>query len=234
MTARTVQLLHIEDDVLQQQLTAQQLAGMPGYSFAITWADTEDEAISAFQRSRHELVLLDYHLNQGNGLSCLQKLRQLDTIVPIIALSGQTKPEIAAELLKAGADDYLSKLDLATETLTNCLRDALLRADAWRRQAPPAAEVGALDLARQVFHTFAGSCNPALLAQLDAFEAAARQAHLEVDQLQQCFQAVCAELTAARPGDLTQTQRLLRPLVLEMFLRLWGEQLDAAPGLAPR
>ena len=41
MTSRTVKLLHVEDDAMQQLLTAQQLATLPEYKFAITCATTK-------------------------------------------------------------------------------------------------------------------------------------------------------------------------------------------------
>lgn len=227
MTSRTVQLLHIEDDVMQQQLTAQQLTTLPHFAFAITYSDNEDGAVAEFERSRQEIVLLDYHLARGNGLSCLRKLRQLDPIVPIIALSGKATPEIAAELLKAGADNYLSKIDLQTETLTGCIQDALVRADAWRRHAPagqPGAGAEAERHSRELFQTFATGAGLELFKRLDAYEAVLRQANLSLEQFQSVFESVCAELTVGRPADAPPLQRLLRPLLLEMIVRLWGDK----------
>jgi CheY-like chemotaxis protein len=81
MSVRTIKLLHVEDDVIQQRLTAQQLKGLPEFTFAITTADSEDGAVASFARLQPELVLLDYHLSQGNGLSCLRKLREQDRFV---------------------------------------------------------------------------------------------------------------------------------------------------------
>jgi CheY-like chemotaxis protein len=228
MAPRTVKLLHVEDDPVQQLLTAQQLTTLPDYSFAITCADSEDQAVAEFERSRQEVVVLDYHLARGNGLSCLQRLRQLDRIVPVIALSGKATPEIAAELLKAGADNYLSKKDLATETFAGCIKDALIRADAWRRHAPTptagaTAEVG--QLIRQIFQGFASGPGLELQRQLDGLEAAVRRANLNVQQVQQLVEAANAEIESARPADGPPLQRILRPIALELIVRLWGDQL---------
>ena len=56
--------------------------------------------------------------------------------MPIIAISGVATPEIAAELLQVGADDFISKKDLSGDVLARSVREALARADAWRRRPP--------------------------------------------------------------------------------------------------
>jgi CheY-like chemotaxis protein len=232
MTPRTVRLLHVEDDPVGQRLTAQQLTTLGEFQFAITYADSEDAALTAFDRGGTEFVLLDYHLNQGNGLSCLRQLRQRDPVVPIVALSGMATPEIAAELLRVGADDYLGKQDLTTEALARSVRDALARADAWRQHAPVALS-GEADAARKQFEdlcrTFAARLGPEFLARVDAFEAAARRADFTAAQMQQSFLDAC--LVLDHPGsDAGNLRRALRPLLLEVLLRLFG---DSGPGGLP-
>jgi len=229
MAPRTVKLLHVEDDPMQQRLTAQQLTTLPEFRFDITNAQNEDDAVAAFRTRGPELVILDYHLAQGNGLSCLHKLRQEDRIVPIIALSGQATQEIAAELLRVGADDYLSKKDLATEDLARSVRDALARADAWRRVAQSSESGRVQGQAAGLFDAlcqgFAAS-NAGLIKQLDAFEAAARETKLTVSQMQTLFESVCSA-EGAEQGDL---RRLLRPLLLEIILRLFGDETGPGDG----
>ncbi len=146
--------------------------------------------------------------------------------MPVIALSGKATPEIAAELLKAGADHYLSKKDLAAETLTGCVQEALVRADAWRRHAPPPpADVSAevARLARQLLADFASGPGPELLIQLNKLEAAVRSADLPLEQFRQVLEAVCAELEQSGAAEAPPLARVLRPVLLEMVLRLWDD-----------
>jgi DNA-binding response OmpR family regulator len=79
-----------------------------------------------------ELVILDYHLSQGNGLSCLRNIRQIDSIVPIITVSSVATDEIVSVLISAGADDYLAKQSLSSKTLGQSVRNVLTRAKAFR------------------------------------------------------------------------------------------------------
>src|SRR5262245_53291706 len=98
--------------MLPRRILAEQFAAVKERTFAISCVAGEDEAIHEFSRSGADCIILDYHLSQGDGLSCLRKLRRLDPMVPIVAVSGEATPEIAAELLRVGADDYISKTEL--------------------------------------------------------------------------------------------------------------------------
>jgi CheY-like chemotaxis protein len=213
MTTRTVRLLHVEDDLFEQRLVAQMLTGLPEFTFAVTCVDSEDAAVAEFEKGA-EFVLLDYQLSQGNGLSCLQKLRTRDRITPIVAMSGTATPEIAAELVAEGADDYIGKQDLTPELLARAVRDALTRADAWRRHSP--GRDAAADRVTQMFvelsRDFVAALGPDLLARLDAFEALARSSRVGLDRVQALFDA-----GAAAHG---QPRGLQRPLELELLLRL--------------
>jgi CheY-like chemotaxis protein len=128
----TILLLHVEDDRIQQALVAHQLAALPDYRFEIAVATSEDEALAMFLGGGFELVILDYQLIQGDGLSCLRQIRQIDPMVPIIAVSATATDEIAANLISAGADDYLAKQTVDGKILGQSVRNVLTRAQAFR------------------------------------------------------------------------------------------------------
>ncbi len=220
MPASPVRVLHVEDDEAQRLFLAHHLSALKEYDFTVAAAESEQEAVESFQAQGAGLIVLDYHLSEGNGLSCLRRLRQLDPAVPIIAVSGVASPETAAELLRVGADDYISKADLDGPTLARSVRAVLSRADAWRARVPPgqaqqAAELG--PLVRELCRDFADRAGPDLLRRLDELEAAARQAQLTAAQVRRLFEAA-----GAAPGAGESAARLARPLLLEMLLRLFG------------
>ena len=93
----------------------------------------EDAAVEAFSQGKYELVIMDYHLEQGNGLSCLRRIRQIDAIVPVIAVSGvANERNRCAHLIEAGADDYLDKQTLDGQTLCQSVKNVLIRARAFK------------------------------------------------------------------------------------------------------
>lgn len=221
MAEQRVNLLHVEDDPMQRHLMAGQLGTLEGLRFNVVHAATEDEAAAAFGRVRFDLVIVDYQLLQGNGLQCLQKIRRRDSIVPIIAVSGTATPEIARNLLRSGADDFLSKVDLTSEVLGQSVRAALTRAERWRRHLPD----GLADKSSQVetqlralCQRFIAGLGPDWLAQLDAFETLARESQLSPEVLQTSFQLATSDANAAGPAA-GKAQRFLRPLWLELVMR---------------
>ncbi|MGL4551262.1 MAG: response regulator, partial [Gemmataceae bacterium] len=133
---RPLRVLHIEDDPVQLYVVQMHLARQAGYRCAITPATSEEEGVGRFKAEPFDLVVLDYHLAEGDGLSTLRRLRAADGMVPILVVSGLTEPHVAAELLEAGADDFLSKENLAGERLGRALAAALARSDALRARLP--------------------------------------------------------------------------------------------------
>lgn len=217
MADRSVHLLHVEDDALQRRLIQAHLAALEGLTFDIATAASEDEAVAAFGRSPFEFVLLDYQLDQGNGLSCLQRIRSRDEVVPIVAVSGMASPAVAAELLRAGADDFLGKDEVTTETLGKSIRAALARADGFRRRVPArSAEKIRLEAQLKKVCQHLASLGPEWPAELDALEQAIKDARATPAALPPLFELCCRDLTP----DAAQSRRLFRPILLEMLRRV--------------
>jgi CheY-like chemotaxis protein len=225
MTTTTIRLLHVEDDMVQQRLVAFDLGKVSEYRFDITCAKSEDEAVAAFERDGADLVLLDYHLTQGNGLSVLEHIRRLDPLVPVIALSGAASPRIAAELVRAGADDFIAKGDLATQRLTASVRMALVRSQQVRARLTTPTPDRSRRQHEQFGHLCAalvdGPC-PDLLRRLDELEEWAQQAKVSATELERLFQTACDAHDVARGGAGESGWRLLRPVWLELRERLFG------------
>lgn len=57
------------------------------------------------------IVILDHMLGQMSGLHVLQKIKQLDTTIQVIFLSGQENMEVVVNALKYGAIDYIEKTE---------------------------------------------------------------------------------------------------------------------------
>jgi DNA-binding response OmpR family regulator len=223
MASRTLRLLHVEDSPTQQRILGQYLKAIDDFSFDCSYAASEDAAMRQFDENGADLVLLDYNLEQGNGLNCVRQIRQRDSVVPIIALSGTATPEIAAQLVQAGADDYLGKNGLTKQALADTVRSAVQRSDALRRRAPARQASDRSKLRSSIeslCQTFATACGADLFHALDAVETAARSVHVTPDQMESLFNDACRQLDACRDARDGGSARLMRPLLLELIVRL--------------
>jgi DNA-binding response OmpR family regulator len=198
-------VLHIEDDPLQSYKVALHLANIAGLDCTAKTAVSEATALALFEAEPFDVVLLDYHLSEGNGLGCLRRLRRLDAVVPIIVVSGLAAPTIAADLLDAGADDFLSKDNLSGESLSRSLKAALARADAVRRR-------GELGSAPAVRRPEAVEDDEELMRSLRELRERAATVCVSAAKVQRLVEVIGAELEGALP----------RRALFTLFLRLFG------------
>jgi two-component system, NtrC family, response regulator AtoC len=62
-----------------------------------------------FSTQQPDLVILDYRLPDVDGISVIRQLRELDSEMPILMITGHGSIELAVEAMKAGASDLLTK-----------------------------------------------------------------------------------------------------------------------------
>jgi CheY-like chemotaxis protein len=120
-------VLLAEDNPINQEVAAALLTAL---GVAVDMASNGEEALQRFDRTRHDLVLMDVQMPGMDGLRTTEALRQRPDgrEVPIVAMTANAFSEDRAACLAAGMNDYLSKpVDPAT------LADCLMR---WLRPAP--------------------------------------------------------------------------------------------------
>lgn len=141
-----INLLLVDDDALDRMAVRRALQAS---NLHITLSEAEDAATAraAIGAAGFHCILLDFQLPGADGLAVLRSLRAAGVRIPVIMLTGQTDTQVAVELMKAGATDYLSKDRLSPETLATSVRSALrvhraesiaARAEAQRQEAEDA------------------------------------------------------------------------------------------------
>jgi DNA-binding NarL/FixJ family response regulator len=72
-------------------------------------ASDGDEAVSVALRVRPDMVLLDARMPRASGFDAARRLRSELPGVPIVFLTGNEDPQLAAEAFAAGATAYILK-----------------------------------------------------------------------------------------------------------------------------
>jgi len=116
-----MRVLIVEDDALDRQAARRALAAT-GMAAEIAEAESCAEALELLVQTVFDAVLLDFQLPDADGLEVLCELTSRGMNVPVIVLTGYGDDRTAAELMKAGAADYLPKSRLSPELLAQSLR----------------------------------------------------------------------------------------------------------------
>ncbi|MFC1672658.1 PAS domain S-box protein [Pseudomonadota bacterium] len=101
------------------------------------WVDNAGALRQALESQAWSIVFSDYRMPQLEVMEALRIVLEADPLLPIIVVSGVLSTEDAVELLKSGAQDFVSKNDLAR--LAPAMRRELEEAQV-RRQRNQAEE----------------------------------------------------------------------------------------------
>jgi len=115
----------IVDDEEADRRTVRRLLRTSGMETQITEAANYEEAKEKMSNNLFDCVLIDYLLPDQDGLTLVREIRQQGVKVPLIILTSHGDEEIAVDMMKAGASDYLSKFRLSALRLNQAVRNAL-------------------------------------------------------------------------------------------------------------
>jgi PAS domain S-box-containing protein len=113
----------IVDDEASIRLTFEMFLARDGYG-PITTAATFEEALVAIQAHSFDLIISDIVLEGARGTDLLRKIRKTGILCPVVMITGFPNLDSAAEAVRYGAFDYISK-PVNKETLLRFVRQAL-------------------------------------------------------------------------------------------------------------
>lgn len=87
------------------------------------WARVAQEAIDIVASGRKvDLVLMDIKMPIKDGYTATREIKNLNTLIPVIAQTAYANPEELHKCMHAGCDDYISKPIDFTELVSKMAR----------------------------------------------------------------------------------------------------------------
>ncbi len=77
--------------------------------FVVFPCESGEEVIEALKQSRYDVLILDYRMPGVTGLNILQLLHEQKSDIPVIMLTAAGSENLAVEVMKLGAYDYVQK-----------------------------------------------------------------------------------------------------------------------------
>ena len=104
-----IKILYLEDDEIDFDLIKCKLEISSDFSFDIQRVENAKQFAEALKKQTFDIVLSDYNLQNYTGLEALKFLNKSMLSYPFILLSGAIGDELAVEVMKLGAFDYVLK-----------------------------------------------------------------------------------------------------------------------------
>jgi PAS domain S-box-containing protein len=122
--AEKIKILIIDDDEVDRATVKRSLrsAEVDAETFM---ADSAAAGLKLIKEHTFDCLLIDFKLPDMDGLELLQEIRKINRIVPVLLVTSYGDERVAAEAIKMGASDYISKSLLTPESVSHSLRTAI-------------------------------------------------------------------------------------------------------------
>lgn len=142
MTEQMTKILIVEDSPEDREVYRRMLSQHQGRHYSMVETDYGADGLEICASERPDCILLDFNLPDMNGLEFLDQLgatAEMET--GVVMLTGQGNEAVAVEAMKKGAQDYLTKGRISTETLRLAIDNALEKTRLKRELAAKRAEL---------------------------------------------------------------------------------------------
>lgn len=113
---KNIRLLIVDDDE-DYMVLLRDILKDSDLSFEIDEVNSSKSALAKLGESSYDCVIIDYLIPGVSGLEVMKKARSLGIKTPFILFTAFGDPELAEELIKQGASDFISKDELNRDIL---------------------------------------------------------------------------------------------------------------------
>ncbi len=155
--SKLIRVLGVEDSEDDALLVIEELRS-GGYDPTFERVETHEAMEAALDKGGWDLIISDYAMPHFCGLAALQLMQKKKIDLPFIVVSGTIGEDVAVEMMKAGAHDYLMKGNLVRlcSAIAREIREAENRAK--RKQIEDALKVS-----EEKFRTISATANDAII-----------------------------------------------------------------------
>jgi len=130
MKKRPIQLLLLEDNPGDARLLREYLRSDEPMQLEVSQVSTLASGLDSLAEKTPEVILTDLGLPDSQGLNTFTQLHAAAPQVPIVVLTGLGDTQLAAQAVKAGAQDYLNKDEITSSFLRRSVSYAIERKQA--------------------------------------------------------------------------------------------------------
>ncbi|HEY4109497.1 response regulator transcription factor [Puia sp.] len=112
-----IKLIIVDDHFHVREAWSWVLGQVPGISVIAQCANGQ-EAIEAAQRLQPDVMLMDIHMNPVNGMEATRSIREFSPHIKIIGVSVQAERSYVNEMLRNGANGFVTKNSPSQEMIT--------------------------------------------------------------------------------------------------------------------
>ena len=125
-----LRVLYADDNAADVDLTRAHFA-WSAPDIALEVVDTGRGCLARLEEGAHDVLLLDNHLPDMEGVDILKEVIEREVSLPVVMVTGVGDESLVLQVLRLGAADYVPKQGAYWETLPSVVRQAVA---AFRRQ----------------------------------------------------------------------------------------------------
>jgi len=120
-----MKILIIDDSEDDRLLYRRALQKDAQTSYDILEAEDGTQGLKYLETDTPKCVLLDYSLPGHNGIEVLKSIREQHPFMPVVMMTGQGNEAIAVKAMHEGAQNYIAKSTITSETLQHAVSTAV-------------------------------------------------------------------------------------------------------------
>ena len=120
-----LKVLVIDDSDDDRELCRRVLKLAFGNRLSLLEENNGESGLATIEKVKQDCVLLDYSLPGRSGIEVLKRIRSMHPHLPIVLLTGHGSEAIAAQSIKEGAQDYITKAEITPDVLSRTIRAAI-------------------------------------------------------------------------------------------------------------